>query len=72
MSNLLNARFAVFHNKKSPNKKDMREVDDIVTDKATVFMDSYQSDIKADLFELTSNKIPRRRTEKEITVFFIF
>lgn len=70
-------------------KKDMREADDSVITKGSVFIDTYQgglkesgdiviplkngvlkkSDIKADLFELSSNKKIGRQTQQEITVF---
>lgn len=70
-------------------KKDMREADDEVISKATVFVDTFQGglkesgdiviplekgtlkeeEIKADLFELSSDKKEGRTSETEITVF---
>lgn len=69
-------------------KKDMREADDGVILKSSVFIDTYQganesgdiniplkkgilkdTDIKGDLFELTSLKKPGRQHQKDITVF---
>jgi len=70
-------------------KKDMREADDEVIKKASVFVDTFQGglkesgdivipinngtlkerDIKADLFELCSNKKSGRNNDSEITVF---
>ena len=67
----------------------MREADDAVIQKASIFLDSYESglkesgdiviplnqgiikaeDIRADLFEMCSNKKKGRRGESEITVF---
>ncbi|RNC91689.1 MAG: ornithine cyclodeaminase family protein [Allomuricauda sp.] len=70
-------------------KPDMREADDAVMQKASIFLDSHKSglkesgdiviplnqgvikaeDLRADLFDLCSNKKKGRRSESEITVF---